>query len=249
MDKNLLIPWRRFLTEGTVIVLSILLAFWIDAWWQESEERERELVVLQALLADLQSMRNALDRQRAYNEAILAATTELLEVGAGGVKVLDRGQVDRLLGDIVWYNASGIWQSATMDLLVSAGDLATLSDIDLVRLLVPLHNRLENARARYKLDEALYREELIPFLGKHGNLSQILGGIDHAPGVPAWSYDFPEINIAVTRDHSELLSNTEFQGLLAAKIDLQHDILRYTLGDLNEDLDEVILVLKTRLDQ
>ena len=249
MDKNQLIPWRRFFTEGTVIVLSILLAFWIDAWWQESEERERELVVLQALLGDLQNMRKAFDRQRAYNEAILAATTKLLESGVGGDKVLDRDQVDKLLGDIVWYNASGVWQSATMDLLVSAGDLATLSDINLVRLLVPLHNRLETARARYKLDEAFYREELVPFLVTPGNLPQILASIDHAPGVPAWSYSFPEINIAVTRNHNELLSNTEFQGLLAAKIDLQHDILSYTLGDLNEDLDEVILVLKAGLDQ
>ena len=249
MDNDQLIPWRRFFTEGTVIVLSILLAFWIDAWWQETEERERELVVLQALLGDLQSMRGAFDRQRAYNEGILAATTKLLESGAGGDSVLDRDQVDDLLGDIVWYNASGVWESATMDLLVSAGDLATLSDIDLVRLLVPLHNRLKNAQARYKLDEAFYRDELVPFLVTNGNLPQILAGIDHAPGVPAWSYGFPEINIAVTRDHNELLSNTEFQGLLAAKIDLQHDILRYTLGNLDDDLDEVILVLKARLDQ
>lgn len=248
MDRNQPIPWRRFLTEGTVIVLSILLAFWIDAWWQDSEERRRELVVLQALLSDLQTMRDEFDQQRSYNEAILAATTRLLEAGTSGDQVLDQLQIDKLLGDIVWYNASGVWRSATMDLLVSAGDLAALSDMNLVRLLVPLQKRLEAAQARYRLDEAMYREELIPFLGSHGNLPQILAGIEHAPGVPAWSYDFPDIKIAVSRDHSYLLSITEFQGLLAAKIDLQHDILKYTLGNLNEDLDEVILVLKASLD-
>ena len=244
-----MIPWRRILTEGTVIVFSILLAFWIDAWWQESEERERELVVLQALLGDLQSMRDGFDRQRAYNEAILSATTRLLKAATEDDQVLDRAQLDELLGDVVWYNASGVWKSATMDLLVSAGDLATLSDMHLVRLLVPLHNRLQNAQARYKLDEAMYREDLIPFLGTHGNLPQILAGIDHAPGIPAWPYNFPEINIDNPRDHSELLSNNQFQGLLAAKIDLQHDILSYTLGDLDEDLDEVIVVLEAGLTQ
>lgn len=248
MDSHQPIPWRRFVTEGTVIVMSILLAFWIDAWWQESEERKRELVVLQALLSDLQNMREEFDRQRNYNEAILSATTRLLEAGTARDRNLDPADIDKLLGDIVWYNASGAWQSATIDLLVSAGDLAALSDINLVRLLVPLQNRLESAQARYKLDEAMYREELIPFLGAHASLPQILAGIEHAPGVPAWPYNFPDITIAEARDHSELLSNTKFQGLLAAKIDLQHDILQYTLGDLDEDLDEVIHILKASLD-
>jgi len=30
------IPWRRVIAEGTIIVASILLAFWIDAKWQEN---------------------------------------------------------------------------------------------------------------------------------------------------------------------------------------------------------------------
>ena len=248
MDKTPLIPWRRLLTEGAVIVLSILLAFWIDAWWQESEDRERELVVLQALLGELEGMRDDFDSQRDYNEGILAATTQLLEAGASGEQAISQRQVDKLLGDIVWYNAASIWQSATMDLLVSAGDLAALSNMQLVQLLVPLHNRLEAAQGRYRLDEALYREEIIPFLGQNGNLPQILGGIDHAPGVPAWTYSFPDIHIAEKADHRPLLSDSTFLGLLAAKIDLQHDILNYTLRDLDQDLEEVIEVLKTELD-
>ena len=48
---------------------------------------------------------------------------------------------------------------------------------------------------------------------------------------------------------NQVLVNNQFQGLLAAKIDLQHDILSYTLGDLDEDLDEVIVVLEASLTQ
>lgn len=35
------IDWQRALTEGVVIVFSILLAFWIDAWWSQREEDQR----------------------------------------------------------------------------------------------------------------------------------------------------------------------------------------------------------------
>jgi hypothetical protein len=249
MDTHRQIAWRRFLVEGTVIVFSILLAFWIDAWWEESRDRDREVMLLQALLDDLQGMRNRFDTQRIYNEAILDAAKQLLEAGASRNRALSPKDVDEMLGNIVWYNTYTSWESASMDLLVSSGDLADLSDLNLVQLLLVLHNRLESAQRRCRLDETYYRDRLIPFLGTHANLPQILATIDHAPGVAEWSYDFPEIDFADTTDHTRLLSNDEFLGLLAAKIDLQHDILQYSLGDLDEQLDRVIQVLKVNLDK
>ena len=243
MDTHGWLAWRRFLIEGAVIVSSILLAFWIDASWEEAQDHEREVMLLRALLDDLQPMRDRFDTQRSYNEAILEATQRLLEAGASRDKSLSADDVDGLLGNIVWYNTYTSWESASMELLVSSGDLADLSDLNLVHLLLSLHVRLENAKRRYRLDEAFYRDRLIPFLGTHANLPQILTKIDHAPGVVRWSYDFPEIDLAATTDHTRLLSNDEFLGLLAARIDLQHDILRYSLEDLDEDLDRVIQVL------
>lgn len=41
--------WRRTVAEGVVIVASILLAFGIDAWWADVQERKEEEVVLRAL--------------------------------------------------------------------------------------------------------------------------------------------------------------------------------------------------------
>ena len=35
------IPWRRILIEGAVIVVSILLAFSIDTWWNDRIEHQR----------------------------------------------------------------------------------------------------------------------------------------------------------------------------------------------------------------
>ena len=247
METHRSMASRRFLVEGTVIVLSILLAFWIDAWWEESQDREREVMLLRALLDDVQAMRRGFDSQRSYNEAILDATQTLLVAGASRDTRLSPNEVDALLGNIVWYNTYTTWESASMDLLVSSGNLVDLSDLNLVQLLLSLHNRLENAQRRNRLDEAFYRDRLIPFLGTHANLPQILATIDHAPGVADWSYDFPDIDFADTTDHTPLLSDDEFLGLLAAKIDLQHDILNYSLSDLDERLDRVAQVLIANL--
>ena len=43
---------KRLASEGAVIVLSILLAFWIDAWWERRQAREAETTVLESIGAD-----------------------------------------------------------------------------------------------------------------------------------------------------------------------------------------------------
>ena len=49
------IPWLRVFVEGVVIVGSILLAFGIQAWWDESQEREEEQEALAGLSSDFQA--------------------------------------------------------------------------------------------------------------------------------------------------------------------------------------------------
>lgn len=47
------IPWRRVFIEGLVIVVSILLAFAIDAWWEGWQERADVEDALRAVRAEL----------------------------------------------------------------------------------------------------------------------------------------------------------------------------------------------------
>ena len=49
------IPWPRILAEGTAVVVSILLAFSIDAWWDERKERADEHQVLLGLKAQFKA--------------------------------------------------------------------------------------------------------------------------------------------------------------------------------------------------
>lgn len=59
-------PWPRILAEGAAIVVSILLAFWIQASWEERKEQGDEQVVLQSLLEDLEHKNEVLLRQRRF---------------------------------------------------------------------------------------------------------------------------------------------------------------------------------------
>lgn len=75
---NANIPWSRLAIEGVVIIGSILIAFAIDAWWEERLERQDERRYLTSLhqefLQSLVSAKNA-EQQRisvlAGNESLI----------------------------------------------------------------------------------------------------------------------------------------------------------------------------------
>jgi hypothetical protein len=62
------IPWLRVCAEGLVIVVSILLAFGLQAWWEGQTDRQTERTILMelhtALSADLELLDRRLDRLR-----------------------------------------------------------------------------------------------------------------------------------------------------------------------------------------
>ena len=65
------IPWKRISVEAAAIVASILLAFAIDAWWQNRQVRVDEQEVLVGLRAEFAANRETLARHLAgYTRSI-----------------------------------------------------------------------------------------------------------------------------------------------------------------------------------
>jgi len=71
--------WRRFLVEGFVIVVSILLAFGVQASWEEYQERRAESEYLVALRGELDQTRSVIANQRDATSNILHGHESLLE--------------------------------------------------------------------------------------------------------------------------------------------------------------------------
>lgn len=55
------VPGKRILVEGEVIVVSILLAFSIDAWWDNRIEPQREREQLVSMRAEFHASLSGLD--------------------------------------------------------------------------------------------------------------------------------------------------------------------------------------------
>jgi hypothetical protein len=79
MSENQNIPWKRLSVEAAAIVGSILLAFAIDAWWQERLERNDEREQLARLRAEFTENIRMIDR-RTFEPIILDACKEFFDL-------------------------------------------------------------------------------------------------------------------------------------------------------------------------
>jgi len=66
MKKTQNIPWMQISVEATAIVASILLAFAIDAWWQDRQDRIDEQEILAGLKSEFIANLDTLTRHLAY---------------------------------------------------------------------------------------------------------------------------------------------------------------------------------------
>lgn len=123
------------LAEGAVIVVSILLAFAVDAWWDYRQERAREVAYLRELVVDLENTLadNAAFSRRAEpgDQAIARLVQSYYEATPP--------QPDSVA---YWLSALKFWVTqprlGTLQTLVSTGDLALIRS-DSLRTAIPNH--------------------------------------------------------------------------------------------------------------
>ncbi len=73
------IQWGRTAAEGVAIIVSILLAFWIDTWWEDQKESRFEVVYLHELQEDFELNKSNLEKKTVRLEGIIRSTLVLQE--------------------------------------------------------------------------------------------------------------------------------------------------------------------------
>ena len=97
------VPWARIAAEGTAILVSILLAFAIQAWWEGRGEDERRHAILQRLSSDLVQSDSTLQRVLRLHQASMDAAERLIQLTRAGVTSSQlQVPVDSLLSDLLW---------------------------------------------------------------------------------------------------------------------------------------------------
>jgi hypothetical protein len=218
------IQWKRLSVEATAIVASILLAFAIDAWWDERELREQEIAQLYALHADftenVKRLQGVIDQQ----EVVVASQTRLLGIIHGHQDMPNEEALKKLVTDSFMFfrleEVLGAYQA-----LVSSGDLRLIRDRKLRAAIAEFAGTLGDGFE----DEELGLQLRVRLLSEMSSSTEILAVLEpsfRADGsLPDSAYD-PDFNALLDnrayRNHLTILTYVEngqlgfYRGLLAS---------------------------------
>jgi len=126
------VNWLRVLTEGVVIVASILMAFGVQAWWEWRQDRVLERDALERLAAEFAEIDSVLVQWSAAHRAKTAASDVLLShTRPGGTGTLSSDSIGALVGTVrvAWTIDLPF---ANISALESSGQFTTLRNLALL---------------------------------------------------------------------------------------------------------------------
>ncbi len=226
MTANEKIPWKRLSIEAAAIVGSILLAFAIDALWEERQDRLMERDDLERLHTEFIRNRDRMNEMVTAGKAetASAAMYELLANHLGQDSPVD---VPNTTLNLVRSAPTFDAVTPVLDGLILSGRLENIRDRELL-LAVHYWKRHLRQVEETELDaRKLVLEQLVPALIRRGNMGPSFNGGD------------PDGITTLTVDE-------ELLGLVAFRASYTKFVVR-TLNELEQATNEVIVAAEQAL--
>ena len=198
------ISWKRIFIEATAIVASILVAFAIDAWWQNRTERIIEVQYLQAMREDLIRSLELLDENEAFQELQLDYLESLLMTDSGTPY---SEELRRWIDDGLWNIGTYQPQLSALQDLESSGQAQIIENKEIRRALASVRQRVDTLDIARR-DFMVSQQTIIdPYLVDNLNLSELMLDRDGNP----------ETDLSV-------LGTDAFQSRVSFKISLRREV-------------------------
>ena len=233
MGENTDISLKRIGIEGTAIVVSILIAFAIDAAWETSQDSKRLTSSLGSLAEELEGNRRDLEDELDRLRAHIRQIEEYVVLVSSPPASVSPEQVIAMLGNLVPLRQFPVQQAAFRDL--TSGGLSLINDGHTRRLILEYGQALEFHESRQRIAEEWFDRRANPYDELHGDL---VGMRSDAYG-ESWAgrndlrFDF---------EPSAFVGNRRYANLLAARFFRASSILhaREDLLEVMTDLEHVL---------
>lgn len=218
------VNWGQAAGEALLILLGILLALAVDAWWGERLERRQEGEYLQALHVELDQLQAHVDTVMRDADEIVQAGTVLLGVAPDWRSSVSPDSLSSLFGvlsnEVAWSPPTAVYQD-----LVNTGAVRVIRSDD-VRLGL---NELIKASAwvdsRQHRHNDFFWTEMEPYFRQHLPILAVWGGRGAPVPRDAWT-------------PGDFVQTEEFRNLVAAKTLTAIDVLNAG-GELAALIDEL----------
>ena len=232
------IPWLRITVEGGAILLSILLAFWIDAWWDDRADRQQERALLNALSQDFHAAREEFETISAGHRRVIRSMEQILYwAEAGAVPEADRLDVDVRLSN-VFYRPTFDPPMGAVDTILASGRLDLLGNPTLVTELTRWSSLVKDLNEHEDAAANHFYETVYPYLSANLNIQDLDKDIPYPGGIP-WPQQ--------PADAYLLVANREFHNIIYVHWVLYWNV-QTRLPKIDAALDRIADLAKSELD-
>jgi hypothetical protein len=198
------VDWNRLMLEGFVIVISILLAFAIDAWWDQQREIRDAEDQVDRVIAELNANVAILQAQSRALEHATEAAKEFVSIMGPEVELASVDTIGSLMVRIYGVPTLSLSDSATKDFL-SSGQLTDGAWIDVRITLAELLSE-----ARVAVNASLELRQMRP--EQLDYMQAVVSGLDVVKQNSLMD-DYPASRFK--SDAGALLSDMKFESMIA----------------------------------
>ena len=206
---------RWLVLEGLAIVVSILLAFWINAWLDDHQRDVEERLLLTSIESELKAIRDTASQYLISALAIRKNVSRLIELSYGA-KLAKGEDVFKEFGDSMWRNSPIDYSAPVLAAVVAGGNISIVSNTELRLKLISWSTRRQESQYVVEHESRVLSDRQIPAFGKR----------DLLVGALRRSLCMPERPNACTRplvetadnnfpDNPRLLLDVELRGVLS----------------------------------
>lgn len=174
MTMSEYISWKRVSIEASAIVVSILFAFAIDAWWDEQVERRDEQAQLDRLRVEFEENIRMINI-RSFEQPIIDAVVDVYEM-ISAAQQRGAGEVTIPMTVMAWAIAAPTFDADTPILngLIRSGRLEIIEDMDVLALIADWDRTLRDYTAFAERARRTTDTHMVPALIRSGDISEIL---------------------------------------------------------------------------
>lgn len=222
---------KRLVAEGVLIVVSILLAFTIDAWWDDRGRRQDEREAFRALVQDFESAAGQLASVSLAHDSAFMAAERLLELTGPEANAIAVDSLARLIAPLIRIPTFSPPLGA-LDALLGSGELRLVENADLRAALASFPSSLARMNRTQSYGADLVLRDLLPLLSREVPLRTYGLG---ARGQTRFSHDA-----------RALLRSLEFENAVQRRM-MNHEFALGAAESMKERIEIILDMLRAEL--
>jgi hypothetical protein len=238
MNTPQTLPLKRLVGEAVAIVLSILLAFAIDAWWEDRSDRHAEQLLLERLKDDFTEIQTAIRLIEAEHLETSAACRTLMSIPEGS-PIPATPEFDRMVALVFLTSRTFNPGTGAVAAFLNSEGARLADNQPLANLMLSWPGLVEELQEEDVFMQQGIAGRWIPFLKSRVNIGPYLAVYPEMSGLPK--------HVANPQRREPLLVDTDLVNNVLDRYKLQQIALR-DIGPVIRAVNEILRLLEGNLD-